>query len=235
MASTTQNNNSFSFVTPVKLDQNNFILWRTQILTSIKGNDLEGFINGDKKCLEQFLPFENNNRAKTSTGTGSRSINPEFVAWMKIDQLLLSWMMSSIQQNLLSTVIDSTTSKQLWESLASMFISQSQARIQTLRMQIQTIKKGSMHMVDYFVEIKCIADILALVGKHVELSDLVMHVLTGLDSSDYESLVIVVLPRGEKITLDELYFLLLSHENRIERKKWKITSDVMHNTTSNIA
>lgn len=142
MASTIQNNNSFSFVTPVKSYQNNFILWRTQVLMSIKGNGLEGFINGDKKCLEQFLPFENNNGAKTSTGTRSRSINPEFVAWMKIDQLLLSWMMSSIQQNLLLTVIDSTTSKQLWESLTSMFISQSQARIQTLRMQIQTIKKG---------------------------------------------------------------------------------------------
>ena len=55
MVNTTQNNNSFSFVTPVKLDQNNFILWRTQVLTSIKGNDLEGFINGDQECLEQFF------------------------------------------------------------------------------------------------------------------------------------------------------------------------------------
>ncbi|KAL9418085.1 hypothetical protein AB3S75_040990 [Citrus x aurantiifolia] len=38
MANITQSNASFSFITPVKLDQNNFILWRTQILTSIKGN-----------------------------------------------------------------------------------------------------------------------------------------------------------------------------------------------------
>lgn len=79
---------------------------------------------------------------------------------MKTDQLLSSWMMSSIQQNLLSTVIDSTTSKQLWETLTSMFISQSQARIQTIRMQIQTIKKGSMHMVDCFAKIKHITDTL---------------------------------------------------------------------------
>ena len=104
--------------------------------------------------------------------------------------------MSPIQQNLLATVIDSTTSKQLWETLASMFISQSQARIQTLRMQIQTIKKGAMHMSDYFVKVKCIADTLALSGKPVELNDLVMHVLTGLDSSDYESLVTDVLAQG---------------------------------------
>ena len=62
-----------------------------------------------------------------------------------------------------------------------------------------------------------------------------MHVLIGLDSSDYESLVIAVLARAEKLTLDELYFLLLNHENRIKQKKGKITSVVMHNITANIA
>ena len=41
-----------------------------------------------------------------------------------------------------------------------MFISQSQARIQTLKMQIQTIKKESMYMADYFTKIKRIADTL---------------------------------------------------------------------------
>ena len=139
MASITQSNSSYSFVTPIKLDQNNFILWRTQVLASIKGNGLKGFINGDLKCPEKFISFPSIGEASTSDE--SRSANLEFIAWMKTDQLLLSWMMSSIQQSLLSTVIDCATSKQLWESLNCMFISQSQARIQTLRMQIQTIKK----------------------------------------------------------------------------------------------
>ena len=96
MANSVQNNDSFSFVTPVKLDQNNFILWRTQILASIKGNGLEGFINDDRECPEQFLSSGNNNGAEFSTESGSRSIHPEFVAWVKADQLLLSWMMSPI-------------------------------------------------------------------------------------------------------------------------------------------
>ena len=38
---------SYCFVALVKLDQNNFIVWRTQILTSIKENNLESFINSD--------------------------------------------------------------------------------------------------------------------------------------------------------------------------------------------
>lgn len=42
----------------------------------------------------------------------------------------------------------------------------------------------NMHMADYFAWIKCITNILALAGKLVEISDFVMHVLIGLDSSD---------------------------------------------------
>ncbi|KAH9684881.1 retrovirus-related pol polyprotein from transposon RE1 [Citrus sinensis] len=159
MASITQSNSSYSFVTPIKLDQNHFILWRTQVLASIKGNGLEGFINGDMKCPEKFISFPSIGEASTSDE--SRSENPKFIAWMKTDQLLLSWMMSSIQQSLLSTVIDCATSKQLWESL------------------------------NYT---------LALAGKPVELGDFIMHVLTGLDSSDYESLITTVLAREGIIT-----------------------------------
>lgn len=53
-----------------------------------------------------------------------------------------------------------------------MFILQSQARIQTLRMQIQVIKKISINMADYFAKIKLIIDTLALVGKPFELKPL---------------------------------------------------------------
>ena len=55
MTSSNQILGSYSFVTLIKLDQNNFIVWRTQILTPIKGNGLESFINGDRACPGQFL------------------------------------------------------------------------------------------------------------------------------------------------------------------------------------
>lgn len=48
-------------------------------------------------------------------------------------------------------------------------------------------------------------------------------------------MVTVVLARGDKITLYELFSLLLNHENRIEEKIGKIASDVVHNMTTNFA
>lgn len=71
-----------------------------------------------------------------------------------------------------------------------------------------------MNIADYFVKIKCITEALTSIRKLVELNDFVMYVLTGL--LNYESLITIVLARGGKITLDLLYSLLLSYENRIE-------------------
>ena len=90
LANVTHSNLSYIFVTPVKLGQNNFILWRTQVLTSIKGNNLEGFINGGLKCPEQFLSLTSTGEASKSYVSKLRSANPKFIAWMKTNQLLLS-------------------------------------------------------------------------------------------------------------------------------------------------
>ena len=48
---------TFSFITPIKLDRSNYMLWRNQVLASIRGNRLEGYINGEKTTPTQFLTF----------------------------------------------------------------------------------------------------------------------------------------------------------------------------------
>lgn len=71
MASSNLNNQSagsFSFVTPIKLGNKNFIAWRAHILTLIKGNCLESFINSNRPCPVQFLPHETTG-ARSSTGS----------------------------------------------------------------------------------------------------------------------------------------------------------------------
>ena len=102
-------------------------------------------------------------------------------------------------------------------------------------MQLQTAKKGSMLMTAYFSKMKHLADSLAIVGKPVEHNDLITYILTGLDSQDYESLVTTLLAKGENMSLDELYAVLLSHEMRLDQKKGKLSDDVMHNLTTNVA
>lgn len=150
MANTNQNTPSYNFVTPIKLYNNSFMVWRNQVLASIKGNGLESFITGANQCPYQYITQIGAASSSSTTGSGSRVENPTFTIWIKTDQLLLSWMFSSIQENLLAAVIPCVSSQKLRETLSRMFTSQSQARIMPLKMQLQTAKKGSMTMNAYF-------------------------------------------------------------------------------------
>lgn len=46
---------TFSFITPIKLDRSNHMLWRNQVLACIRGNWLEGYITGEKAAPNQFI------------------------------------------------------------------------------------------------------------------------------------------------------------------------------------
>lgn len=50
MAYANHNSQSDNLVTPIKLDQHNFTVWRHRVLASIKGNGLKAFITCDSKC-----------------------------------------------------------------------------------------------------------------------------------------------------------------------------------------
>lgn len=45
------NISAFTFTALIKLDNNNFLLWKSQVLASIRANDLESFVNRGKQCL----------------------------------------------------------------------------------------------------------------------------------------------------------------------------------------
>ncbi|KAL3629468.1 hypothetical protein CASFOL_026690 [Castilleja foliolosa] len=39
----------------VKLNEGNFLVWKTQVLSAIKGYGLEDYINGESKTPEKFI------------------------------------------------------------------------------------------------------------------------------------------------------------------------------------
>lgn len=81
---------------------------------------------------------------------------------------------------------------------------------------------------------KMIIDILVIGGKALSSNEFIMHVLAGLDDSS-ESLVTNVLTglEKDKIIVEELFSMLLSHEIRLEMSKGKAQSKVMHDMSAN--
>lgn len=83
------------------------------MLSLVRGNGLESYIDGSNLCPDQYL-------SPGSEGTSSITEgheNPEYAMWKYQDQLLFSWIMSSISVEILSLVVSSKTSFELWKNL----------------------------------------------------------------------------------------------------------------------
>ncbi|KAH9671623.1 retrovirus-related pol polyprotein from transposon RE1 [Citrus sinensis] len=207
---TNTNSTNFSFNNPVKLDRANYLIWRSQVLASIRGNRLEGFINGTKSEPEQYLT------RRTADGSTQVIENPEFITWKSQDQTLLGWLLSSISEGTLGLVITLDSSYAVWKTLEKKFGVQSEAKVLQIKYEINTLKKDSMNVEDYCMKMKALADKLACAGSPLNDRELLMHILNGLGSGfiDIASFITAC-----KMDFDDAYALLLTHESRIEQQE----------------
>ena len=78
---------TLNFNVPIKLDKNNFIYWKTQILPAIHALDLEGFISGSKTLLSKTIDVQVTNEG--GQVITKQQENKEYISWKKSDQMLL--------------------------------------------------------------------------------------------------------------------------------------------------
>ena len=83
---------AFSFI-PIKLDSNNYIFWKAQILATIRIFDLLPFLN-------KLPPPPKYVSDLTSDGE-TPVVNMEYMNWMRSDQLLLGWLFLTIDKDVL--------------------------------------------------------------------------------------------------------------------------------------
>ncbi|KAH9652235.1 retrovirus-related pol polyprotein from transposon RE1 [Citrus sinensis] len=201
---------NFSFNTPIKLDRSNYLLWRSQVLASIRGNRLEGFIDGTKPAPEEKLLLAR------ADGSAQEIDNPEYQNWRSQDQTLLGWLLSAINEGNLSLVINCVSSFDAWRTLEKKFGVQSEARVLQLRYELNTIKKEALSIEDYCIKMKSIADKLTSGGSPITEKDLMLTILNGLGSG-YRDIATFI--TGSKMEFDDAYALLLTHETRLEQEQ----------------
>jgi hypothetical protein len=133
---------------------------------------LFGFIDGSNLCPAMFV---DDNAAK------NEFINPAYTSWQSRDQLLLSWIISSISPALVASLYGLDSLFLAWQSLAARFASQSKSRISHLKHQLQNLQQGSLTCASYLTEAKFLADQLSAVGKPVDDDDLISFIIGGLN------------------------------------------------------
>jgi hypothetical protein len=117
-------------LTTEKLPWNNHTIWRAQVLTTLHGTRLEGFIIRKKKALNTELEEK-----------GDKSItiaNPEYEDWLAGDQHVLSFILASVSKKILVRVAMATTTAEVWENLEEQFTSQTRASTISTHMALAT-------------------------------------------------------------------------------------------------
>ena len=130
----------------IKLDRSNYLFWKTQILPVARAHDLEAFLFGTKSKPNEVIADSSNPVVSIN--------NLEYVSWMRIDQFVMSCLLSSIFEQMLGHVIHCQSSSEIWNVLEHIFSTKSKARALQLRLSLQTTKKGGRSVEDYILKMK---------------------------------------------------------------------------------
>ncbi|KAM6585304.1 hypothetical protein CsatB_012306 [Cannabis sativa] len=191
---------------PLRLDRSNYFFWRSQVLPAIRAHDLEDILLRRTPRPAQRIP--------ESEGSTNLVRNPDFTRWMRLDQFLISWLLSSISESMIGHVVNCESSAEIWTTLEQLFNTRSKARMIHLMSMLQNTKKGSMTIDEYMLKMKGFVDSLRAAGNPVSEDQLILYILAGV-GSEYES-VVVNLTSRDHLSLQEVQYMLQNHEMRLE-------------------
>ncbi|KAF7833260.1 Retrovirus-related Pol polyprotein from transposon TNT 1-94 [Senna tora] len=150
------------------MDDLNYLIWRLQVVTVVNGYDLYTFLLGGKHIPTHFLTGEDEllNRP-----------NPQYLSWKRQDKVLMSWMVMSMTEGMVSRMVQCSHSYEVWSTVDTYFASQTQARQRQLFTQLRSTKKGSLGMSDYLLQLKKVADALASINQLILERDYIETIL----------------------------------------------------------
>jgi len=122
-----------TFFTPInlKLDDDNFFIWKHQVLATIRELKLYHFLD-NSSTPPQFLNVED---------TTAQRMNPAFTNHEQQDQLLVTWLLASMSNSILTKMVGLDSTHQIWSKLHVYYASQTCARVKQLRFQLRNPKR----------------------------------------------------------------------------------------------
>ena len=126
--------NMASMVT-VKLDYNNYLVWRHQIEVILEAYSLISFIEDSNGAPDPFL--------KDSSGNYTTEANPEYVHWKNCEQALFKFLNSTLSPPILALTVGQKSGIGVQKILEKCFSSISRSHILGLWDELMSLKKGT--------------------------------------------------------------------------------------------
>ncbi|KAF8388901.1 hypothetical protein HHK36_025582 [Tetracentron sinense] len=148
---------SMAIMLSIKLNGNNYLLWRNQILPLLESQELLGFIDGTAQ-----QPF-----ATMTQEDGTQVINPEHCIWRLTDRFVLSLINSSLTEAAMIMTMDRQNAFEVWTVLDESYAHKSKNQELQLREELQVIKRDSSSISDHLQKFRAICDQLLAIGSPV--------------------------------------------------------------------
>ncbi|XP_017640210.1 retrovirus-related Pol polyprotein from transposon RE1 [Gossypium arboreum] len=187
----------------VILDDDNFLLWRQQVLLAIKTYKLQQFLDSCTVPPPATLP----------DADGIPQENPEFSRFEQQDSALASWLLSSISTTVLPHLIGMGTSAQIWNAIASLYGSKTTSHLMFFRRALHSQRKGDLSMKDFLMKIKGFCDNLANCGEVISEREHVTAILNGLPP-EYDSVITIITASHTPYTVQGVMTMLIDAEAR---------------------
>lgn len=121
----------------------NYNSWFLAMSMALKGKNKFGFVDGS-------IPIPN-------------TASPDFSRWTRVNNMVMSWLLNSIDRSLASTVLYAATTSMVWSDLKARFSSSNGPRIYELERHLATITQGSDLITQYFNKLRGNWDELAVI------------------------------------------------------------------------
>ncbi|KAL4579045.1 hypothetical protein LXL04_015180 [Taraxacum kok-saghyz] len=202
---------------PIKLTSNNFPVWRKQVIATLTGLGLDGYVTGSIEAPSQVL------------STDKTKANTEYRPWFRQDQIILGALLGSCSETIQSVVSSADTSHQAFKRLTESYASVSRSRIISLKSRLANNPKGTRTITEFLHDMKNIADDLALAQSPVDEEDLVVHILSQL-GEDYTNITAALKIRDTATTYPDLFEKLLDHERTLKESSVPSVIATVNNT-----
>lgn len=116
---------------------------------------------------------------------------------------MLSWLQSTLSNEILSHVLGYSHANQLWDKLFSYFQKQTCARACQLKVELCDITINNLTIQDYLLKIRAIVDALAFIGDPISCSHQIVMIFEGL-YVDYAPVVSIIEQKFGVMDLDEV-------------------------------
>ena len=193
---------SVGFHIPIKLTRDNFLLWKTQIFPWLNYHDLGHILTQDPPISTQLDDH------------GGITVNPAYQSWWHQDQQVLSLIVTSLSESILSCVVGKNTTKEAWLALSKHCSSTNPSHIMHLHSRLHNTQKGTRSVTDFVQDIQRMCDELAVVKHPVQESVSVYSLLRGLGST-YSAFCAGISSNLSNICFDDVVSQINSYEELI--------------------